>query len=576
GVTLTDNNNNTATLTSAADAVAGVYTFDITATNGVGTGATQSFTLTIGAPPAITSHSSTIFTVGTPGSFTVTTTGTPTDSISATGLPAGVTLTDIHNGTATLASTAGAAGGVYSFTINATNGIGTAASQPFTLTIGTPPSFTSNGSANFTAGTAGSFTVTTTGTPTDSISATGLPAGVSLTDNGNNTATLASTAAAQAGVYTFTINATNGAGTAASQSFTLTIGAAPAFTSNGSTTFTAGTAGSFTVTTTGTPTDSISATGLPAGVSLIDNSNNTATLASTSAAVAGVYTFTITASNGVGTAATQSFTLTIGTAPSITSNSSTAFTAGTASFFTVTTTGTPTDTISATGLPAGVTLTDTHNNSATLASTAQAVAGVYTFTITASNGVGAAASQPFTLTIGTPPSITSNNSATFTTGTPGSFTVTATGTPTDSITGTGLPAGVSLLDNHNGTATLASTAQAATGVYSFTINATNGVGTAASQPFTLTIGTPPAFTSNNSTTFTAGTPGSFVVQTTGTPTDSITATGLPTGVTLNDNADGSATLSSTAAAVAGTYQFTITAHNGVGSDATQQFTLTIN
>jgi uncharacterized protein (TIGR03118 family) len=576
GVTVVDNGNNTATLASTAQAAAGVYTFNIDATNGVGAGSVQSFTLTIGAQPAFTSASSTLFTVGTPGSFTVTTTGTPTDAITATDLPAGVTLVDNQNNTATLASTAAAAAGVYTFTIDAANGIGTAASQSFTLTIGTPPSITSNSSTTFTAGTAGSFTVTTTGTPTDAITATGLPSGVTLTDNGNNSATLASTSTAAAGVYTFDITATNGAGTPATQSFTLTISAAPAFSSNGSTTFTAGTVGSFTVTTTGTPTDSITATGLPTGVMLTDNNNNSATLASTAQAAAGVYNFTITASNGVGTAATQSFTLTISTPPAFTNNSSTAFAAGTAGSFTVTTTGTPTDSITATGLPTGVTLVDNNNNSATLASTSTTAAGVYNFTITASNGVGTAAAQSFTLTIGTPPSFTSNNSTAFTSGTAGSFTVTTTGTPTDSIAATGLPAGVSLVDNGNNTATLASTAQAATGTYSFNITAGNGVGTTATQTFTLTIGVPPAITSNNSTNFTAGTPGFFTVTTTGSPTDSITATGLPSGVTLNDNTNGTATLSSTAAAAAGTYQFTITAQNGVGTAATQQFTLTIS
>ena len=48
------------------------------------------------------------------------------------------------------------------------------------------------GTYTFTAGTAGSFAVTTTGFPTPALSAAGpLPSGVTFTDNGNGTATLA-------------------------------------------------------------------------------------------------------------------------------------------------------------------------------------------------------------------------------------------------------------------------------------------------------------------------------------------------------------------------------------------------
>src|SRR5205823_6441015 len=77
----------------------------------------------------------------------------------------------------------------------------------------------------FTAGQNGSFTVTATGTPTPSLSETGaLPAGVTLTDNGNGTATLGGTPAlvSTATDYHFTITATSPAGTA-NQSFTLTV-----------------------------------------------------------------------------------------------------------------------------------------------------------------------------------------------------------------------------------------------------------------------------------------------------------------------------------------------------------------
>ena len=90
--------------------------------------------------------------------------------------------------------------------------------------------------------------------------------------------------------------------------------------------------------------------------------------------------------------------------------------------------------------------------------------------------------------------------------------------------------------------------------------------------------TAPAITSANNTTFTVGAAGSFTVTTIGFPTPSLTEAGaLPSGVTFHDNNNGTATLGGTpAAGTAKNYPITITASNGVGTAATQSFTLTVN
>ena len=177
------------------------------------------------------------------------------------------------------------------------------------------------------------------------------------------------------------------------------------------------------------------------------------------------------------------------------------------------------------------------------------------------------------------PAITSAGSTTFTTGTLGTFTVTTTGTPTAALSETGtLPTGVTFVDNKDGTATLASTAATPAGSTTLTITASNGVGSPVTQSFTLTVAAVPALaiTSAGSTTFTTGTLGTFTVTTTGTPTATLSEAGtLPTGVTFVDNKDGTATLASTAATLAGSTTLTITASNGVGSPVTQSFTLTV-
>lgn len=585
GVTFVDNGNATATLSGTATA-SGSFPITITANNGIGTPATQSFTLVVGQAPAITSGSSTTFTVGTAGTFSVTTTGYPAPSLTETGtLPSGVTFVDNKNGTATLSGTpAASTGGVFSITITAHNGAGTDATQTFKLTVDQSAAITSANSTSFAVNSAGSFTVTATGYPAPALSETGaLPAGVTFVDNGSGNGTLSGTPTVT-GTFPITLTANNGVGTAATQSFTLTVQQAPTITSAAATTFTVGTAGTFSVTTTGFPVPSLTETGaLPSGVTFVDNKNGTATLAGTPAAnTGGSYTISIKASNGVGTASTQSFTLTVDQAPAITSANNTTFSVGAVGTFSVTTSGYPNPSLSESGsLPSGVTFTDKGNGTATLAGTpASGTAGTYPITISANNGVGTAATQTFTLTVNTAPAITSAASTTFIVGTAGSFTVTTTGTPAPSITETGaLPSGVTFTDNGNGTATLAGTPASGTGgTYALSLKASNGIGTAGTQTFTLTVNQAPAITSANGTAFTIGVNGSFGVTTTGFPTPALSESGaLPSGVAFTDNGNGTATLGGTPApGSANTYSLTITANNGVTPNGSQTFTLTVN
>lgn len=175
----------------------------------------------------------------------------------------------------------------------------------------TAPTITSANQATFTTGLPGSFTVISTGVPIASLSESGsLPAGVTFTNNGDGTATLAGTPAS-AGSYLITITASNGVLPDATQSFTLTVDQAPAITSADNTAFNAGVPRSFTVTWTGVPNAKLSESGsLPGGITFTDKGNGTATLSGkAAAAAAGSYPITITASNGISPVATQKFTL---------------------------------------------------------------------------------------------------------------------------------------------------------------------------------------------------------------------------------------------------------------------------
>jgi hypothetical protein len=149
--------------------------------------------------------------------------GTAPYNWSATGLPAGLTLnpaTGLLSGTPT-------ATGMYSPQVTVTDSARLAhtTTATFTLPVASAPAITSAPSATFTIGSAGTFTVTTTGFPAAALTETGaLPAGVTFTDNGDGTATLAGTATAGAGEqFPITITAANTVGTNATQAFTLTI-----------------------------------------------------------------------------------------------------------------------------------------------------------------------------------------------------------------------------------------------------------------------------------------------------------------------------------------------------------------
>lgn len=135
----------------------------------------------------------------------------------------------------------------------------------------TAPTITSANNVTFRQGTAGSFQVTASGSPAPTFSVTSgaLPNGVTLSSSG-----LLSGTPTQSGTFTFTITATNGTAPDATQSFTLTVNAAPT-----------------------TPTVNLSiapATGTEAGTTL--------------------FTATATASATSTTDQTVSFTLTSGTA----------------------------------------------------------------------------------------------------------------------------------------------------------------------------------------------------------------------------------------------------------------------
>jgi large repetitive protein len=548
----------------------GTYDLTFTALNGTKSNATQNFVLIVDEAPSFTSSNATTFAVGAAGSFTVTTLGFPTPTLSESGaLPAGVSF---NPSTGVLSGTPQAGtNGSFPLVFTASNGIGTAATQDFTLTVDVAPTITSVNNTTFTVGTNGSFTVTATGSPTPTLEGNGLlPNGVVFDDA---TGLLSGTPLpGTGGTYVLTFAAFNGVSPNASQSFVLTVDAAPSIVSSNSTTFVVGTAGSFTVAAHGFPAPSFTQTGaLPAGVSFY---MSTGALSGTpQTGTSGTYPLQITAANGIGTAATQAFTLIVNAAPAITSANTATFAVGTNGSFTVTASGMPTPTFTEMGtLPIGLSFNDATGVLSGTPSTGGG--GIYNLTFTATNGVTPDATQGFVLTVNEIPSITSNNSTTFTAGVAGTFTVTANGFPNATFAQTGpLPNGVSF---NPSTGVLGGTPLAGSaGVYNLTFTPSNSVGTGTTQTFALVVDQSPTITSTNGTTFTVGTAGSFTVTAIGNPVATFSETGtLPNGVTFN-NATGEF-VGTPQPGTGGTYSLTITAANGISPNATQSFGLTVD
>jgi hypothetical protein len=373
-----------------------VYTLTVTAANGIGSDAEQTFTLTVNEAPAITSVDNLACEVGAACDFTFTADGHPDPTFSLPGLPAGLSL-DASTGVLSGQADAGT-GGEYNLVLEASNSEGND-TQNFTLTIGQPPEITSPASLTCEAGQACSLAFTADGYPAPGFSVAGtLPSGITF----DGTDTLSGTPqAASGGEYSLTVTAANGIAPDDVQTLTLTVNEAPTITSPNAATCRTGQACSVQFTADGYPAPNFSLTGaLPAGVSF---DAGTGSLSGTPAAGAGgEYVLDLTAANGIAPDANQTFTLTVEQPPAITSGAAQTCAVGSPCDFSFTADGYPAPTITLGGtLPAGVTF---DGGTDSIGGTPQAGAGgQYSLTLTAANGVTPDDVQNFTLTVNEAP-----------------------------------------------------------------------------------------------------------------------------------------------------------------------------
>ena len=313
----------------------------------------------------------------------------------------------------------------------------------------------------------------------------------------------------------------------------------------------------------------MSAGSLPTGLSLNASSG---AIAGTSSAV-GTYNFTITATDTVTSTAAQAYSIVVN--PTITVNPASlpATTAGIAYSQSVSTTGgtgAMTYSVSAGSLPAGLSL-----SAATGAITGTpSASGTFNFTITATDTVGATGSRAYTLTVNGSLAVTPASLPAATIGSAYSQSVTSTGgtgTVTLSLSAGSLPAGLSF----NAATGAISGTPTASGSFNFTIMATDSLGATGSTAYSFTVNT--VTLTVNPVSLPNWTQGVAYSQTItasgGTGSTTYSASGaLPIGLSLNSS---SGAITGTPSAL-GTFNFTITVTDSLGSTGARAYGVTIN
>jgi hypothetical protein len=562
----------------------GFFSFTVRATDANGLTANQvlSITVTGGAPSALTVTSVSPLPGGTQNSFysagLAASGGTPpyTWTVPPAALPTGLSL---NASTGQISGVPTVIGGPTSFTVTVTDStlpIPATANKLLAITIAAPLTVTT---AALPATTATSTTYGQTLTQgggnapfTWAIVGGALPTGLTLSGAG----LISGTVTGAAGTYGFTAEVSDGAGAKASQALSILVNVVPSITTASLPAWTQNLAGyNQTLTSTGGTGAiawSITPGTLPAGLLL-----NAGTGAITGTPTGtGISNFTAVATDSTGVAATKPLSITInavlvvspGTLPDWTTSrpytQTLTASGGTGAHTWATTAGT---------YPPGVAL----NPATGVFSGTPTTPGPYSFTITATDSLGATGSQAYTVTINALPTISTTTAPNWTNNflyTPLPIATTGGTAPFAFATTAGtLPTGLAL---NPGTGVLSGT-PTAPGTYNFTVTATDTAGASDPQAYSVIIS--PALSVTTASPLLPWTQGKSgysqsLAATGGTGAQTWTVTGgiYPTGLTAMTTGG---VIAGTPSA-ANTFNFTVTVTDSVGATATKGMTIVVN
>lgn len=492
----------------------GVYSLLMSATNETGS-ASGALTVTIVPPaPVITSASTLVLNHGQSAAYQITSTPAAT-SFGAVHLPLGLAL----NTSSGLLSGQASFPGVYQSTLYATNAGGVG---QLTLTIHAQPpppviAFTPL-SAQGTNGQAFNYVVSASNSPTN-YTATGLPAGLSITPGGT-TATISGTPT-EFGIFTVQVTARN-AGGSDTQPLTLTIHPNPPVI-----------LGPFTIQGTNgvplqamlqvqNPATGFLGTGLPTGILI----NAVTGEFSGTPTVTGTFVASITVTNSGGSDSRDVSFVLQPAIPTISSPLSVQATNQIGFVYQIEASPTPSS-FGASGLPPGLSIQTATGR----ISGAPTATGTFQVTIQAQNGSGTGTATLEIEVLPSLPVITSPLVQNVVEGQSIGYAITASNPPILGYGAVGLPEWITLNPLTGG---MSGVAPAAGNSYSVTLLATNATGTGSATLQIHVIEPSPTITSALSITNTVGTALSYDIVATPLGTiDLYGASPLPPGVTFN-------------------------------------------
>ena len=529
-------------------------TFTVTVTNAQGAVTSSAAILTVQAAPVFTAQpvGGTV-TAGTSVTFTAATSGNPAPAYQwykGATLLTGQTAATFAIASATLADAG-------SYTVTATNTLGTVTSAAAILVVNQAPAIiTQPASQTIVSGQPVTFSVVAAGFP--ALSYQWKKNGTAISGQTGSSYAIAAVAPADAGSYT--VDVTNTISTTTSAAAVLTVTVPPTITTQPiSQTVLAPATATFTVVATGTPNPTYQ--WKRNGTNITGATAASYTTSATSLADQGA-SFTVVVTNSAGTVTSNAALLTVNQAPVITLDPiSQTIVSGSPVTFSVTATGFPVPTYQ--WKKNGTAISGQTSSSYAIVAVAPADAGSYTVDVT--NAISTATSAAAVLAVTVPPAITTQ---------PASQTVTAPATATFTVVATGTPAPTYQWQKNLTPilgATSASYTTPATGLAdnqaSYTVVVTNGVGSpVTSNAAILTVQVAPAITSQPANqSVIVGQTATFSVTATGNPTPTFqwrkaglniggaTAATYTTPVTVIDD-DGSS--------------FDVVVSNGIGSPAT--------
>ncbi len=626
---------NAPTTTGSGATLDGTYTIVVTAADGIGGTATQTFTLdATNQAPAIATNTPTqtntdgdVVSVNAGEAFVDPNTGDLVTYV-ATGLPTGLMIdpkTGIISGTLQQGDSTNSP---YTVAVTATDDKGAATTETFHWTIqATPPSSLSPipNVASFDGDAASIDTGSHfTNDGTTVFTASGLPKGLSIDattgaitgtiDHDASIAGVDPTGAERTAdsVYSITVTATNMSG-ATEQTFALdvanqapVVGTVTASQSNkdGDTIATVDASQAFSDPN-GDPL-TYSANNLPPGLAIDSSGKITGSIAGN--AYPGTDQVTVTATDDKGAATSEVFTWAVADVPPTTdgtlagqkdADGSSGLSIATSSGFT------PTNGnalyYAATGLPPGLTIDpatgvmsgaidpDASKNAPTISGMGATLDGTYTITVTAYDGLGGSATQTFAFdatnsapAVGRPTSDQhGQDGQTVSVGAAPAFSD-ANGDPL-TFSASNLPRGLTIDPNTGLISGTIEKAASARGPYKVTVTATDDKGAATSESLNWVVddlapqATPPLAdrSINDGTSVSYATAGGFT-----NPNDvalTYSATGLPSGLSIDPNSgliSGTLDHEASAEIAGGIYTVAVTVKDGQGGTATNTFHLT--